>query len=299
MTPLAVVVAAAWVIAGEQTCPSADEIARALEAIAPHREGLPPATVRIARTADHLRLDLVGGEAGEGVSRELDATGSCSELATAAAVVIATWQGDLSPGTSPEVTLPAPARPAPPQVAVPRAAPPSEPPLMFSLGAGLLASTTGGAVAPGFELRGALGLRGSRFAGGAALGATTARSAAVGTMPGAARWTRGWLALGPELRLGGGHDTFFTSRAGVLVGLLHVEGSGLPTTSSDSSFQVGAGAGAGVATLAGGTLLWLDVRAHVWPGHERLLIAGGYPGEGRLPRLELLATAGASLGHFR
>ena len=82
-----------------------------------------------------------------------------------------------------------------------------------------------------------------------------------------------------------------------LLGLLHVRGVGLANAGSDTTPQVGAGAGGKLELVTGTSALWLGVDVLGWPGAQRLIITG-VPDEGRLARVELVASLGISLGRF-
>jgi hypothetical protein len=291
---------AAIPIAGDVTCPTPAEIARRLDEI------VPPASsgagnggsVRVARDGGRFRLELLRSDGRAADTREIDAGGSCGDLARAAAVVIATWQGDLDPDATPRVELP-PAPVTAPRPAATAAIAASPAPARetmrpsLTLGVGLLASFTGGTVAPGAEVRSAFALGRSPLALAAALGATAARETDVGTLSDAARWTRAWLAVGPEVHSRG--RTVLSARAEALGGLLLVSGVGLPRTDSDTTFLAGVGARVGAARPVGNARAWLDAGAHYWPGRQRLLVTG-VTDQGRLANLEVLVAAGIDLG---
>jgi len=298
---------AALEIAGDATCPTPAAIAAALANLLvpatsePPSETDPPVTtVTVTRTESGLRLALVDPHAHELASRELPPAGSCTDLAAAAAVVVAAWRADLDPALAPSIAMPVSAPPPPaaaPPVVVMRAAPPPAPrPRAWTLGLGLLASETGGVTAPGAILTGALGLGVGGFALDGGVSATTSRAADVGALPGAASWTRVTMALGPALRLGYGHVRGDIHLQG-LGALLHVRGVGVPNAASDTTPELGGGTGARVEIMSGTSIIWVGLDALAWPGQQRLLIANSGD-QGRLPRLELVASVGMGLGRF-
>src|SRR4029079_19601054 len=135
---------------GEGACPDPAEVTRLLAQIAPSADRAGPAArrARLSRSADVVRVELLG-TAGERLGeRELDAGESCADLAAAAAVVVAAWEAELNPRVETRVSLPPPpARAATVVTAAP--APPAPPPRSgprFDLGLGLLASLTGGQI---------------------------------------------------------------------------------------------------------------------------------------------------------
>jgi hypothetical protein len=295
-------------IVGDATCPAPAEIAARLAELIPAAAGtsgpsgaLPAAKIIVARTDRAMRLVLLGPGSNELATRELAAEGSCADLAAAAAVVIAAWRADLNPDLTPSVSLPGggsatlPVAPSP--ITVARGAPvdPARPRL-FAIGLGLLASETGGEVAPGAILVGSIGLGWGGLALDATASGTTSRSAPVGPLPAAASWTRATLAVGPALHLGHarlGGDVHLQA----LAGLLHVRGIGVPNAASDTTAELGVGTGARVDVVTGTSAVWLGLDVLTWPGQQRLLIDNSAD-YGRLPRLEVVGSAGISLGRF-
>jgi hypothetical protein len=280
---------------GDSDCPTVAEIAQRLHEVAPATTGEAPiaTVVHVSRVDGAVRLELAGAEGQVLATRDLPATEACDDLAAAAAVVIATWQSDLNPRTSPGVDLPAtlPETPAPPPVITARPAP--APPRPMFLGVGLLASTAGGQVTPGASLRASVDLGPAWLGLGGALGATTSRTADVTNHPDVARWTRGWLGLGPELHAG--RENRLEGHVQGLLGLLRVEGVDLPDAKADTTLELGVGGGVSVAHWVGNAAVWLGVDVLAWPGRQSLSIVGT-PDQGSLPRFDLQLAAGMALG---
>ena len=289
-------------VTGDATCPAPADVARRLaellpttaEAPAPEE---PPGRVVVARNGLALRLVLLGPNANELATRELPADGTCDDLAAAAAVVVAAWQADLNPDLTPAVGLPS--KPAAPKAAVAtpaitRAAP-TAPPTRLELGLGLVVSDVAGDLAPGAILTGALG-RGDLGLVAGFMG-TTSRTTAVGAIANAASWTRVTLAIGPawQPRRGGLRADV---RVQGLLGVLHVRGMALANAASDTTPQLGAGAGGKLALLTGTSSIWLGFDVLAWPGNQRLIIQNDAQDQGRLSRLELVGSLGLSMGRF-
>jgi hypothetical protein len=281
-------------VVGDGSCPDPVEVSRRLAQIAP--AGAPDGTAgraRLSRGGNVLHVELLT-TAGERLGqRDLAASESCDDLAAAVAIVLAAWEAELSPSVTSHVDLPPSASPAATSTAAPPT-PTSGP--SFDLGLGLIASMTGGQVAPGARLGGWLARGGGHLGLGVTLSAATSRSEPVGGQSGAARWLRAALGLGPDLRTDVG-KTLFGAHAQVLAALLHVEGVGLPTTASDTSPQLGMGAGVQVGRPWGNATPWIGADVLYWPGHDRLQIAG-LAAEGELPHLEIQVALGLSLGRF-
>src|SRR5262249_35110204 len=149
----------------------------------------------------------------------------CDDLAQAAAIVIAAWEAELEPRIASHVDLPRPAR-APVVAAAETTAAPGGSPARFDLGLALLGSLAGGQLAPGARISGWVAPASRRVGLGVAVSGATARSAAVGTQTGAARWTRVAFGAGPDARFEVG-GTMLDAHAQVLAGVLQVEGVGL------------------------------------------------------------------------
>jgi hypothetical protein len=314
-------------VTGDGGCPAPVEVERRLAAlgVGPAGEGEAPHQARLSTVAGRARVELLREDGTPIAARDLPADGSCEDLAGALAVVVATWEAELDPRTGAGVELPPPApddaaarpppvEPAPPVDLPPPPAIPPPPapapvlarpapavaaphaPLRFALALGLAASLAGADLAPGARLDGSFA-RGNDVLGlGLSLAGTASHTASVGALSGVARWSRLALGLGPELRLGG-HAAVFDAHAQALVGVLSVQGVGLPTTSSDASAQLGAGAGGRVVFPWGNAASFVGLDFLVWPGRDALVIEG-VADQGRLPRLEVQLSAGLSLGRF-
>jgi hypothetical protein len=289
-------------VVGDSACPTAAAVTSRLAALTPSSNlAVEPEAanrVTLARGADALELALVDPRGARLAAKTLAASGTCDELAAAAAVVVAAWQADLNPDLTPGVTLPEERAPsAMPSLVV--AAPPvalAGRATSFGVGLGLLASDAGGAVAPGASLQGWIGL-GTRGLGvGATLSGTTSRSAAVGQLPAAASWTRTTLGVGPNVVVG--HSSVrVEAHAQALAALLHVRGVGITNAASDTTPELGAAVGGKLEGITGTSVVWVGVDALAWPGQQRLLIEN-LPGDGRLSRFEVTASLGVGFGRF-
>jgi hypothetical protein len=206
------------------------------------------------------------------VERQLDAQGSCAELAGALALKIAVWHAQE------HAELPRPAALSPP------------PPRVFAIEARtqLLASFSGGDVAPGALLAAVLWRR--RW--GLALSATgtTLREQPLGR--GTAAWTRGALALGPARRLLAGPVALDLS-AEALLGLTVGRGSGYVSDQSPTGWTLGGGAGLVLSRAWGPFQVSLGSSGALWRAQD--LVVDGSGARRRLPRTELRAGAGLGL----
>jgi hypothetical protein len=289
-------------VRGDATCPAPADVARRLAELLPTTaKAVAPASptgrVIVARNGLALRLVLLGPNANELATRELPTDGTCDDLATAAAVVIAAWQADLNPDLTPAVALPS--KPAVPVPAVAtsagaRATPAPALPTRLELGLGLMVSDVGD-LAPGAIVTGALGRRNLGLVAG--LMGTTSRTTAVGALANAASWTRVTLAVGPAWQPRRGNLRAEVRVQG-LVGVLHVRGMAVANAASDTTAELGAGVGGKLALATGTSSVWLGFDVLAWPGNQRLIIQNDAQDQGRLSRLELVASVGLSMGRF-
>ena len=247
--------------------------------------------------------------------RALVAEGSCGDLASAIAVIIEAWEADLDPRVSTAVSLPTSSTPIvrAPAAVTPRSPSPEGAPglanggsgraaarpssrLDLSAAIGLLGAVTGSQISPGLTALGEVFPAGSRLGLGLALTGTLPRDASVGSLSNVARWYRITLALGPELRANVGRARLDFQLAAVAAAL-HVEGVGLPSTSSDTTIQRGAAFNLR-GTLPGATGLWVGLGVLVFPGEDNLII-NNFADQGRLPVFEGQVASGISFGRFR
>ena len=215
------------------------------------------------------------------------------------AVVLSTWEAEFDPNVATSVTLPPPAPPPRPPSApseVKAVKPPPASPIRFDVGIGLLASIAGGEVVPGATTAASLSPAHGQLGLALALSASSTHSQSVGSLAGAAHWTRVALAAGPRYRLGRS-AMMLDFHAGGAIALLHVEGVGLPSTASDTAAQLGIGAGLRGMWAWNNAAGWIGLDLLAYPGHDHLEI-GGLGDSGKLPRLEVQIASGLSLGRF-
>jgi hypothetical protein len=244
-----------------------------------------------------VHIELLGSDGRLLAERTLERMGSCADLAEAVAVVISTWEAEFRPNVATSVVLPPPASappPASPEVKVVH--PPSVRPLCFDVGIGLLASVASGAVVPGAVVAASLTPPDRHLGLASALSASSSHSQSVGSLTGAAHWTRVALTAGPQYRVTR-NAMMLDLHAGGAFALLRVEGVGLPSTASDTSVQFGLGAGLRGIRSWNNAAGWIGVDVLAYPGRDRLEI-GGLGDSGQLPRVEVQIATGLSLGRF-
>jgi len=308
-------------IAGGGGCPDPAAVRRNLAALIPALPdagvsaagpgaGAPSTTpsVQLSRTSSGgLDVLLLGPDGRWLDEKRLDGASPCEDLAVAASVIIATWISE--PGLAPpsRLELPRAGAASDSRETLPSAGVPSVTGRPSPSGRGL-SSTTGnlrlGAVgsatgqwAPGLRLGGGVLLWGDRWGLGAVAAATLPRAEAVGDVSGAARWTRAYVGVGPEVVLLSGSVALRAHVQGLL-GLLHLSGNGLDMPTSETGARVGAAAGAWAAWHGwSGVWPWIGADLLFWPGRDRLRIQG-LSTEGRVPDLEGQIAAGLGIDLF-
>jgi hypothetical protein len=287
-------------LAGDSTCPAASEVrARLSELPRPSAEStMAPRRAQLSSTPGTAHVELLDERGSLLAERTLARTGTCSELAEAVAVVLASWQAELDPKLATAVgPLASPRAAIEPIDAQATAVTPatSEPAATFDLAVAPILSVVDGDVAFGARVE-STRVEGGPLGAYAGLSATTTRSEPIPALDAAARWQRVALALGPNLRVTSAHPGL-DLRAGAVVALLHVEGSGVPRAASDSSVQLGLTAGLRALWSWQNAAGWAGADVFYFPGHDRLSV-GNYGEVGRLPRTELQLSLGMALGRF-
>jgi hypothetical protein len=261
-------------------CPSGAAVAAALQALVGNTLAPPGERVELVRDAAGVRLRLLGAQ-GVLAERTLPA-GDCTELANAAAALIAAWRTDVGAAT-PRLELRALRRPHA---------------LDYEVGAGFSASLAGAAFAAGGTLALALGPRRGRVLARVALTGNDLRSLSIGTASeGHGRFTRAGVALGPMLRFRPRRfllDLF----AELTPALLYVDGVGYASTLSAFGFDVGLGGGGRAALHVGPLAPFVGARVVGWLTPQSLQVSGPSGGVTALPRFEVLLEAGIALGTY-
>jgi len=281
-------------LGGDSTCPTPAEVRDRLAQLSGSTTGHPGSDQHrayLSSTDGMVHVELLAPDGRLLAERTLNRTGSCADVAEAVAVVLSTWEAEFNPNVATSVVLPPP---APPEVK--EVKPPPAPSLRFDVGIGLLASIAGGEVVPGATVAASLSPPHGRIGLALALSASSTHSQSVGSLTGAAHWSRMALVVGPQYRLGRS-ATMLDFHAGGAIALLHVEGDGLPSTTSDTSAQFGVGAGLRGLWAWNNAAGWIGLDLLAYPGHDYLEI-GGLGDRGELPHLEVQIAFGLSLGRF-
>jgi hypothetical protein len=270
---LALLLAAAVTVESTAACPTAAAVEAHLPPLATPADGAPD-RARVSGAPGGLTLTLSRADGSAVVERQLEAQGTCDELAGALALMIAVWHAKQHTELPRPGTLQAPA-PAPPST------------VSVEAGTQLYASLIGGEVSPGALLSAVLWRR--AWGLGLAVSGTTLREQALGR--GVASWTRAALGLGPAHRLLAqpvGVDVW----VGALAGLTMARGSGFSSNDTATAWTPGAGAGLTFSRAFGPWLLSLGAGGALWRAQQ--LAVSGTDVRLALPQAE--ARAGAGLG---
>ncbi|HEV3031548.1 MAG TPA: hypothetical protein VG319_07875 [Polyangia bacterium] len=284
------------VIESEATCPTATDVAERVTALLPvHEKKDAPDLARISDRGDAWIVTLALPDGTPVAERVLDRAFPCADLASAAAVIIATWESDVHPEFRPAPLPAPPPRQAPPVAVAPR--PPAPAPSALDVGAALTGSLAPSASGAGPAI-GALvvasWLPSSRGVGARlALAADAARELPLG--PGRVQWRRIAAALGPTLRLPSATTPWALDLyAEALVAGLLTTGAGFTHDFTDTSFDAGLGGGTRLFWRGRTVEPWVELDAGGWLRQQTAFATPGTPSVD-LPRLELSLALGLSL----
>jgi hypothetical protein len=263
---LALIFAGAVQVASTTPCPSAAEVEARLP---PLTSAGAPDRALIGAADGKLTLTLARADGSTVVERQIEARGSCADLAGAVALIVTVWQAQEHPDLPRAPTL---------------AAPPS-PPLTLEARTDLFASLAGAEVSPGATLAAVLWRR--RWGLAFSLSGTTLREGALGG--GRAAWTRGALGLGPARRLVAGWARVDLDLA-ALFGMTVARGSGYQTDATPVGSTFGGGAGLRVSHAWRRLVISVGATGARWMAQDLAVEASG--DRRALPRSEVRAGAG-------
>jgi len=258
------------------TCPTADQIHRSLRALV--SDSSSDDRVEVSDGPDGLEIRFKSSLGHPLAARFLAKEGSCSDLASAVAVIVSAWMTDLGRGVPP----PPPLYPGSVAVAV---AP--KRPLLLEVEAGFVASVAEGGPALGASAAVLLWPI-DRFGAFIGVRAVGARNRPLG--PGVNRWQRTSAVLGPEVRLSLGRiqlDVF----AELLLAILTVRGLGYARNHQGIDADPGVGVGAKASMRFGSWVPFLGVSGVDWLRTQTIHVEGLEQTD-RLPRFEMFFAAG-------
>ena len=260
-------------------CPASAEVNAHLDRMLENTgKSFAPDRVLIHTEGAKLSIQLTGQGRLPTISRELDAAGSCSDRAYAAAVIIARWETEIHREL---VIRPPPAAPAA-VVAEPSHA-------QWDVGGGFVTFVAGGAAFGGM-LEAAVARAEAGLGARIAVAFASSRDESLGM--GQASWRRVLVQAGGRYRIARGRVRADLN-VDVVGGFLSLSGAGFPQNMDDSDFDPGVSAGARVGRTWGALEAWVSAAGVGWLKEERLHV-NGLTSVTSLPRAELLLGAGLS-----
>ena len=293
-------------VRGDSICPTAAEVAAMLPELLPAERAYPDIAWIEAAGLD-LQIELRSPTGEVRFSRRLNSSGTCADLATIAAVVIASWTSERNPDISllqPGVLAPPGAPPseptAPPAPPAPAAQTTSKHPVApppgrtrhfdFAVGLGSTANSAGLVGAARVEV----GMRGRRFGLRAGFAAETARDETIEART--VSWRRCGLSLGPTLTVVA-KPVVVDMRADIFAGFTTVAGHGFEPDHQSSAVAPGLALAVRVGTATGWLRPWIEVGGQYWLASQEITITRAQQPNPKvpLPRLEARLFAGISI----
>ena len=294
-------------VQGTSRCPTASEVAAILPEILPPTDAYSPDIAWIEAFGLDLQIELRSSTGEVLFSRRLTSSGTCADLATVAAVVIASWTAERNPGISllqPGVLAPPkpPAPPPPPPLAIQprdkvqqRAYQERTQKFDLSVGLGGSVNSAGTVGAARVEA----GMRGRRFGLRAGFAAETARDETVETKTVGTKtvsWRRYGLSLGPTLAVVA-QPVRLDARAEIFAGLTTVAGHGFSVDRQSSAVAPGLALALRLGRSTGWIRPWIEVGGQYWLASQEITITRQQQSNLRvsLPSLEARLFAGMSV----
>ena len=264
-------------VQGTSRCPTASEVAAILPELLPATEASAPDVAWIEAAGLDLQIELRSLTGEVLSSRRLTSSGTCADLATIAAVVIASWTAERNPG----ISLLQPGVLAPPK---PMAPPPPSAPATQTSSKQLLPAAQGrtrefdSSVGLGSSVNSAglvgaarveAGMRGRRFGLRAGFAAETARSATIET--GTVSWRRYGLSLGPTLTLIE-RRVRLDARVEIFAGFTTVAGHGFEPDHQSIALAPGLALALRLGAATGWIRPWIEVGGQSWLASQEIAI---------------------------
>ena len=287
-------------VRGETTCPRPSEVVAALERVTGPGSPEPVSDVAWLAVEDVRVVVWWRRGPGEGQRNEVRSKAippglSCAERATAAAIIIAAWEARLVDPPAEPLRPAAPAERSPPAAVTTRTATVTRDPELAVSAAGLLSGNSAGFAGGALvEIQRQPG----SWPFGVSAGALFVAEHAVGLGAGAAVWSRAGLTADVHRRFNWALP-WLEARAGVVVSFLKIGGRQFLPDQGSFAFDPGITAGLRLGLSLRRASPWLHLGAALWPRSQFVHSTGGGAERGQLPRLEVLAGLGLSLGRGR
>ena len=281
---LALLVGIAVTVDGESTCPTPARVAERLSVLlADIAARDAPDHARLVERGDVIEVALDNSSGRPLARREFSRQPSCDELASAIAVVIATWEAGLS-GDSPEIEIDlrdAPGVAAHPAfaglalAATPAQRLPSSSMTTLAVGGGAItirdrAGWVGGGTAE-------LSVASSRTRWSGRLGVLVTTSKREALAPGDIEWARHGLVLGTRYAVLSAASFMVEVTGDGTLGMLVSEGRGFTVNRRSYSFDPGVATGVRGSYLHGEWALALEANETVWLREGHLEVTGLRP----------------------
>lgn len=261
-------------------CPSAADVKAQLAALIDDGGArFAPDHVLISTEGKKLAIQLKGQGNLPTIQRELDASGSCSDRAYAAAVIIARWETEIHH----EVSMRPPPK-APEPVVVTESSH-----VQWDVGGGFVTFVAGGAAFGGM-LEAAVGRGEAGLGARLAVAFAGSRDESLGM--GQASWRRVLASAGGRYRIARGNARIDLD-ADVVAGFLSLGGAGFAQNMDATDFDPGLSGGVRVGRTWGALEAWLSASGIGWLREERVHV-NGLSTTTSLPQAELLLGAGVS-----
>jgi hypothetical protein len=265
-------------VEGDSRCPTSSEVAAILPELLPAAEVPYPDIAWIEAAGVDLRIELRSPTGEVLFSRQIASSGTCAELATVAAVVVASWTAERNPAISLlQPTMAAPAKPAtPPHAPAPPATPERQgnvpPPslkkaweLDLAVGVGSSVNDAGAVGAGRLEV----GVRGRRLGLRAGLAAETERNESIATRT--VSWRRYGLSLGPTFAVVK-QPVVVAARADIFAGLTTVAGHGFDVDLRSSALAPGLALALRLEAPRGRIRPWIEIGGQYWLASQAITI---------------------------
>lgn len=283
-------------VQGTSRCPEPAAVAAILPELLPATNALRPDIAWIETAGLDVSITLRGPDGSTRFSRTITAHGSCTDLASAAAVIIAAWTTEQirelsleQPGFYPPPAKPAPVRkPAP----MPEAPPPAPPPAsarVLEVGAGIGAALDGKGWAGSASVE--VGARVQRFGLRLAFAGDSARDESIEN--GTATWRKLMVGIGPSIGLID-RTVQLELYAQLALGITTVRGQGYDTNLSATDVSPGLTGALRLGIGRSRVRPWLEIGGRLWFAPQEVAVTRQDQPTARidLPRTDARVMAG-------
>jgi hypothetical protein len=288
-------------VQGTARCPTPAEITAIMSELLPATADPFPDIAWVETAGLDLSIALRDAEGNPLLFRKITASGTCADLAAAAAVVIATWKVDQNPALSLQqpgvhphaqaqpIARPEPVAKTPVQETVAAAPAPTHQPWLFDVASALGTSAN----SAGFvgTARAEVGVRRRRLGLRTAFTSDISRdqSLAVGRVS----WRRLTLGAGPSFVVAEGFATV-ELHAQLFVGFTSVSGRGFALNRQASDVSPGVASAVRVRRPSGTVRPWIEVGGQFWFAPQAIAILEASE-SASLPRTDARLMVGISL----